>query len=159
MFDVPFDEIAPIVGRTPAAARKAASRARHRVQGAAPAADADLARQRQVVSAFLTAAREGDFDALVAVLDPDVVLRVDTGAAAASRVVHGATAVAKLALVFGRKSAQFARLARVNGAPGVIAADQGRLLSVLGFTVFGGKIAEIDILTDPARLSQLDLIS
>ena len=159
MFDVPFDEIAPIVGRTPAAARKAASRARRRVQGAAPVPDADLGRQRQVVGAFLAAARDGDFEALVALLDPDVVLRVDAGAlpARASRVVRGAAAVAGLALSFGRRNAEFARLALVNGAAGIVAADRGRPVSVLGFSVSDGKIAEINILADPARLSQLRL--
>jgi RNA polymerase sigma-70 factor (ECF subfamily) len=159
MFDVPFDEIALIVGRTPAAARKAASRARRRVQGAAPVPDADLARQREVVGAFLAAAREGDFEALITALDSDVVLRVDAGAvpAGASRVVRGAAAVAELTLSFGRRNAQFAQLALVNGTAGIIAADQGRPLSVLGFTVRGGKIAEINILADPARLGQLDL--
>jgi RNA polymerase sigma factor (sigma-70 family) len=159
MFDVPFDQIAPIVGRTPAAARQAASRARRRVKGAAPVPDADLARQREVVGAFLAAARDGDFEALVAALDPDVVLRADVGAvlAGASGVVRGAAAVAGLALSFGRRYGQFARLALVNGAAGVVAADQGRAVSVLGVTVRGGKIAEIDILADPARLRQLDL--
>jgi RNA polymerase sigma factor (sigma-70 family) len=159
MFDVPFDQIAPIVGRTPAAARQAASRARRRVKGAAPVPDADLARQREVVGAFLAAARDGDFEALVAALDPDVLLRADAGAvpAGVSRVVRGAPAVAEKALSFGRRYGQFARLAVVNGAAGVVAADQGRPVSVLGVTVRGGKIAEIDILADPARLRQLDL--
>jgi RNA polymerase sigma factor (sigma-70 family) len=158
MFDVPFDEIAPIVGRTPAAARQAASRARRRVK-AAPAPDADLARQREVVGAFLAAARDGDFEALVAALDPDVVLRADVGAvpAGASRVIRGAAAVAGQAQSFGRRYGQFARLALVNGAAGVVAAVRGRPVSVLGVTVRGGKIAEIDILADPARLRQLDL--
>jgi RNA polymerase sigma-70 factor (ECF subfamily) len=159
MFDVPFDEIALIVGRTPAAARQAASRARRRVKGAAPVPDADLARQREVVGAFLAAARDGDFEALVAALDPDVVLRADVGAvpAGASGMVRGAPAVAELALSFGRRYGQFARLALVNGAAGVVAAVRGRPVSVLGVTVRGGKIAEIDILADPARLRQLDL--
>jgi RNA polymerase sigma factor (sigma-70 family) len=159
MFDVPFEEIASIVGRTPAAARQAASRARRRVKGAAPVPDADLARQRVVVAAFLAAARGGDFEALVAALDPDVVLRADVGAvpAGASVVVRGAQAVAGQALSFGRRHGQFARLALVNGAAGIAAADQGRPVSVLGFAVRGGKIAQIDILADPARLRQLDL--
>jgi RNA polymerase sigma-70 factor, ECF subfamily len=159
MFDVPFDEIAPIVGRTPAAARQAASRARRRVKGAAPVPDADLARQREVVGAFLAAARNGDFAALIAALDPDVVLRADVGAvpAGASGVVRGAPAVAGQALSFGRRYGQFARLALVNGAAGVVAAVRGHPVSVLGFTVRGEKIAEIDILADPARLRQLDL--
>jgi RNA polymerase sigma factor (sigma-70 family) len=159
MFDVPFDQIAPIVGRSPAAARQAASRARRRVEGAVPAPDADLARQREVVGAFLAAARDGDFDALVAALDPDVVLRADVGAvpAGASGVIRGAAAVAGQALSFGRRYGQFARLALVNGAAGVVAAVRGRPVSVLGVTVRGGKIAEIDILADPARLRQLNL--
>jgi RNA polymerase sigma factor (sigma-70 family) len=162
MFDMPFDEIAPIVGRTPAAARQAASRARRRVSGAAPVPDADLARQQEVVGAFLAAARDGDFEALVAALDPDIVLRADVGAvpAGASGVIRGAAAVAGQALSFGRRYGQFARVevAVVNGAAGIVAAVRGRPVSVLGFTVRGGKIAEIDILADPARLRQLDLV-
>ncbi|MGE5289910.1 MAG: RNA polymerase subunit sigma-70, partial [Micromonosporaceae bacterium] len=137
----------------------AASRARRRVKGAAPVPDADLARQQEVVGAFLAAARDGDFETLVAALDPDVVLRADAGAVpeGASRVVRGAPAVAEQALSFGRRYGQFARPALVNGAAGVVAAVRGRPVSVLGFTVRGGKIAEIDILADPARLRQLDL--
>jgi len=139
--------------------REAASRARRRVKGAAPVPDADLARQREVVGAFLAAARDGDFEALVAALDPDVVLRADVGAvpAGASGVVRGAPAVTGQALSFGRRYGQFARLALVNGAAGVVVAVRGRPVSVLGFAVRGGKIAEIDILADPARLRQLDL--
>jgi len=159
MFDVPFDEIAPIVGRSPAAARQLASRARRRVKGAAPIPDADLGRQREAVDAFLAAARGGDFDALLAVLDPDVVLRADAGAvpAGASRVIRGAPAVAEQALAFAQRLGPFARPALVNGAAGIVAAPGGRPVSVLGFTVRGGKIVEIDILADPARLRQLDL--
>ncbi len=157
MFDVPFDEIAPIVGRSPDAARQLASRARRRVKGGAPVPDPDLARQREVVGAFLSAARDGNFDALVTVLDPDVVLRADAGAvASASRVVRGADAVAKMALAFAQLG-PFARPALVNGAAGIVAAPGGRPVSVLGFTVRGGKITEIDILADPERLSRLDL--
>jgi RNA polymerase sigma-70 factor (ECF subfamily) len=158
MFAVPFDEIAPIVGRSPAAARQLASRARRRVQGAAPAPDVDLSRQRQVVDAFLAAARGGDFDALVALLDPDVVLRVDRGAVrpAASREVRGARAVVEQARTFARLAA-FARPALVNGAAGVVVASRGRPLAVAGFTVAHGKIVEIDVLADPARLRELDL--
>jgi len=158
-FDVPFDEIAPIVGRSPAAARQLASRARRRIKGAAPVPDADPARQREVVDAFLAAARSGDFDALLAVLDPDVVLRADVGAvpAGASRVVRGAPAVAEQALAFARRVGPFARRALVNGTAGIVAAPGGRPMSVLGFTVTRGKIVEIDILADPERLSQLDL--
>src|SRR6266567_2405110 len=153
-FAVPFDQIAAIVGCSPTAARQLASRARRRVQGAAAVPDADLASQRAVVDAFLAAAREGDFDALVAVLDPDVVLRADRGAlpVGASRVVRGARAVAEGALTFARLG-RFARPALVNGAAGGVArAPDGR-----PFTVRKGKIVEIDILADPERLRQLDL--
>jgi len=158
MFAVPFDEIAPIVGRSPAAARQLASRARRRVQGAAPAPDVDLARQRQVVDAFLAAARGGDFDALVALLDPDVVLRVDRGAvpAGASREIRGAPAVAEQVRTFARL-ARFARPALVNGAAGFVVAPRGRPVAVAGFTVARGRIVEIDLLADPARLRELDL--
>ena len=159
MFAMPFDEIAPIVSRSPAAARQLASRARRRVQGAAPAPDADLNRQRAIVDAFLAASRDGDFDALVAVLDPDVVLRADGGATRASQSteVHGAAAVAQQALMF-QPLARFSRPALVNGAAGlVVTAQAGKPYAVMGFTVRGGKIAEIDILADPARLGELDL--
>ena len=158
MFGVPFEEIAPIVGRSPAASRQLASRARRRVRGAAPAPDADLSRQREVVDAFLAASRDGDFDTLVAVLDPDVVLRADSGAVLAgrSREVRGARAVAEQALTFSRL-APFVQPALVNGAAGVVVAPRGRLFAVMGFTVRGEKIVEIDILADPARLRQLDL--
>jgi RNA polymerase sigma factor (sigma-70 family) len=165
MFAVPFDEIAPIVGRTPAAARQLASRARRRVQGAAPVPDRDLARQRQVVDAFVAAVRGGDLQALLAVLDPDVVLHGDGGAAAAgghqaagrAREVRGARAVAEGALRFSRV-AGFARPALVNGAAGVVAfGPAGQLISVAGITVVAGKIVQIDILSDPARLRRLDV--
>jgi RNA polymerase sigma factor (sigma-70 family) len=158
MFAMPFDEIAPIVSRSPTAARQLASRARRRVQSASPAPDADRNRQRTVVDAFLAAAREGDFDALVAVLDPDVVLRADSGAlrAGASREIHGANAVAEQALMF-KRLARFARPALVNGTAGIVTARAGTLYSVMGFTVAGGKIVEIDILADPARLREIDL--
>jgi RNA polymerase sigma factor (sigma-70 family) len=157
-FGVPFEEIAPIVGRSPAAARQLASRARRRVQGAAAVPDADLARQREVVDAFLAAARKGDFDALVAVLDPDVVLRADRGAvpAGASVLIRGAETVAEQALIVARLS-PFVRPALVNGAAGVVVARDGRPFAVMGFTVRHGRIAEIDILADPERLSRLDL--
>ena len=158
MFAVPFDEIAPIVGRSPTAARQLASRARRRVRGAAPSPDTDLTRQREVVDAFLAASRAGDFDALLAVLDPDVVLRADSGAvrAGVSREVRGAPAVAEQALTFARL-APFAQPALVNGAAGVVTAPGGKPYAVMGFTVARGKIVEIDILADPARLRQLDL--
>jgi RNA polymerase sigma factor (sigma-70 family) len=156
MFSVPFDEIAPILGRSPDAARQLASRARRRVRGATEVPDADLARQREVVDAFLAAARDGDFDALVAVLDPDVVLRSDRAAlpASAPRKVRGAPAVARRSLV-GR--ARAARPALVDGAVGVVVAPRGRLLMVLDFKIRGGKIVEIDAVAEPERLNQLDL--
>jgi RNA polymerase sigma factor (sigma-70 family) len=154
MFGVPFDEIAPIVGRSPTAARQLASRARRRVQGAAPAPDADLAEQREVVEAFLAAAREGDFDGLMAVLDPDVVLRSDQPRA--STEVRGARAVAERAFSF-RRLGSFARPALVNGTAGYVVAPRGRPVAVCGCTVVGGRIVEIDILADPARLRHLDL--
>ncbi|MCW7946620.1 RNA polymerase sigma 70 [Streptomyces hygroscopicus] len=158
MFAVPFDDIAPVVGRTSAATRQLASRARRRVRSAEPAADPDLGRQREVLEAFLAASRGGDFDALVAVLHPDVVLRADSGAlvggAAASKVVRGAAAVAEQALTF-RQFAQQARLAVVNGAIGVVTAHEGRLLSVMGVTVADGRIVGVYILSDPDRLERL----
>src|SRR5918994_3027567 len=149
MFGVTFEEIAPIVGRSPSAARQLASRARRRVQGATNVADTDLTRQREVVDAFLAAARGGDLDALVAVLDPDVVLRADLSAvhAVGSREVRGGPDVARKA-VKGR--ARPARPALVNGAVGVVVAPRGRLLMVLGLTIRGQKIVEIDAIADPA---------
>jgi RNA polymerase sigma factor (sigma-70 family) len=157
VFAVPFDEIAPIVDRSPAAARQLASRARRRVQGAAPTPDADLARQREVVDAFFAAAREGDFEALVAVLDPDVVLRSDGGPGhpTATAVVHGAEAVAGRALTYAQLSPHV-RPALVNGVAGVVVAPQGRPFSVMAFTVAGGRIVAIDALADPERLRELD---
>jgi RNA polymerase sigma factor (sigma-70 family) len=158
MFAVPFDEIAPMVGRSPTAARQLASRARRRVQGEAPAPDPDLGRQREVVDAFFAAARGGDFDALVAVLDPDVVLRSDGGTArpSATVVVRGARRVAERAMTFARL-APFVRPALINGAAGVVVAPHGRPVSILAFTVRGGKIVAISALADPTRLRQLDL--
>src|SRR6266511_1928522 len=156
VFAIPFDEIAPIVGRSEAAARQLASRARRRVQGASTVPDPDLTRQRKVVDAFFAAARDGDFDALVAVLDPDVVLRSDGGVTrpAATVVVHGAAAVARQALTFARLS-PFVRPALVNGVAGVVVAPRGRPYSVMGFTVRGGRIVAIDGLADPERLRRL----
>jgi RNA polymerase sigma factor (sigma-70 family) len=158
MFAVPFDEIAGLVDRSPEATRQLASRARRRVQGQAPVPDADLAAQRRVVDAFFAASREGDFEALVAVLDPDVVSRSDGGKLRpdATAVVRGAREVAARALTFARLS-PFVRPALVNGAAGVVVAPDGEPFSVMGFTVVGGKIVEIDSITDPARLSALDL--
>ncbi|GAA5610862.1 sigma-70 family RNA polymerase sigma factor [Streptomyces platensis] len=157
MFAVPFDEVAPLVDRTPAAARQLASRARRRVQGA-PAPDTDLARQQEVVDAFLAASRGGDFEGLLAVLDPDVVLRADAGSApdGLSKLVRGARAVVEQALTFSR-FAPFARPALVNGTPGLVTAQGGQPLAVMGFTLAHGKIVEINILADLARLSRLDL--
>src|SRR5919107_921095 len=145
MFAVPFEEIAPIVGRSPTAARQLASRARRRVRGAATTPDADLARQREVVDAYLAASRGGDFDALLAVLDPDVVGRADSGAvppgvpASALREVRGARAVAEQALTFSRL-ARFSRPALVTGAAGLVTALGGQPYAVMGFTVAHGKI-------------------
>jgi RNA polymerase sigma factor (sigma-70 family) len=158
MFAVPFDQIAAIIGRSPNAARLLASRARRRVQAAAAAPDPDLARQRQVVDAFFAASREGDFDALVALLDPDVVVRADYGAlpVGASRQVRGAPAVAEQALSFSRLI-PFAQPALVNGTAGIVVARHGRPVTIMGFTVKRGRITEIDILADTARLRQLDL--
>jgi RNA polymerase sigma-70 factor (ECF subfamily) len=158
MFAVPFDEIAPIVGRSPDAARQLASRARRRVQGADAVPDANLTRQREVVDAFFAAARDGNFDALVAVLDPDVVLRSDSGRARprVPALVRGAQAVAGQALQFAR-GAPFVRPALVNGAAGVVVAPNGRPVAVIGFTVARGKIVAIDALSDPERLRSLDL--
>ena len=157
LFAVPFDEIAPIVGRSPAAARQLASRARRRVQGAATVPDADLTRQRAVVDAFLAASRGGDFDALLAVLDPDVVLRADRAAVraagASAQEVRGAPAVA--GTFAGR--ARAARPALINGAAGAVWAPGGQPRVVFGFTIARGKIVAIDLLADPERLRQLDL--
>jgi RNA polymerase sigma factor (sigma-70 family) len=152
LFAVPFDEIAPIVGRSETAARQLASRARRRVRGAATVPDADLTRQRAVIDAFLAASREGSFDAL---LDPDVVLRADRAAvqAGASREVRGAPAVAET--FSGR--ARFAQPALVDGAVGAVWAPGGRPRVVFGFTITRGKIVEINVVADPERLRQLDL--
>jgi RNA polymerase sigma-70 factor (ECF subfamily) len=158
MFAVPFDEIAAITGRSPAAARQLASRARRRVQDRAPVPDADLTSQRVVVDAFSAAAREGDFDALMAVLDPDIVLRSDGGAARPedSAVVRGARAVAERAVLWATLTPH-ARPALVNGAVGAVVAPAGRPSAVMAFTVAGGRIVEIDILSDPVRLEGLGL--
>lgn len=156
LFGVPFEEVGDTVGRTPGAAKMLASRARRRVRGAAVEPDPDLRRQRAVVDAFLAASRSGDFDALVALLDPDIVLRADLGATAGavSSLVRGAAAVAKRALMFARFAAT-SELALVNGAVGVVSSRDGRTTAVLGFTIIGDKIVEIDILADPARLAGL----
>jgi RNA polymerase sigma factor (sigma-70 family) len=154
LFDLPFDQIAPIVGRSPAAARQLASRARRRVQGTPTVSSADLSGQRALVEAFLAAARSGDFEALVAALGPDVVLRAD--GARTSREVRGAHAVAGQALAFSARS-RFSRAALVDGAVGIVVAPRGRLLVVLRLTFARGRIAEIDVISDPARLRRIDL--
>ncbi len=147
-----------MVQRSPAAARQLASRARRRVQGAAPVPDPDLARQREVVDAFFAAARDGDFDALVAVLDPDIVLRADGGTARAGQtvIIHGAGAVAGQAVTAARL-APFVRPALINGAAGVVVVAGVRVLSVMAFTVVNGRVAAIDVLLDPERLARLDI--
>ena len=156
MFAVPFEQIATIVERSPDATRQLASRARRRVRGTAPLPDADLGAQWQVVDAFIAAAREGDFDALVAVLDPDVVLRADAGLTGLSRHVSGATTVAGQALMWSRVDLSLRR-ALINGAAGMVSLRNGRPFSVGAFIVRNGRIVEIDILADPERVSQLDL--
>jgi len=159
MFDVPFDEIGLMVGRSVTAARQLASRARRRVRGASvPAPDPDLARQRQVVDAFFAAAHRGEFDALVAVLDPNVVLRSDGGERrrALSAVRRGAAEVARGAIAF-RLPHAVRRPALVNAAAGVVVITNGRPFAVMGFTVARGKIVAIDCLLDPERLARLDL--
>jgi RNA polymerase sigma factor (sigma-70 family) len=158
MFAVPFDEIAPIVDRSPEAARQLASRARRRVQGEQTVPDADLDTQREVLDAFLAAAREGNFEALLEVLDPDVVRRADRGAVAmgAAPVVHGATNVARQALAFSRVDFEV-RPALVNGAVGAVSFRDGRAFSIAGFTIRGRRIVEMDVFADPEQLSRLDL--
>ncbi|MFF7730566.1 sigma-70 family RNA polymerase sigma factor [Streptomyces sp. NPDC008001] len=158
MFQVPFDEIAPLIEKTPAATRQLASRARRRVRDGAPAPDPDLARQRAAVDAFFAAAREGDFEALVSVLDPDVVLRSDGGPGrpGLSVVLNGARTVAGRAITFGQLS-PFVRPVLINGAAGVVVVANGRPMSVMAFTVVDGKIAAIQVLADPERLGRLEL--
>ena len=159
MFDLPFDDIAPIVGRSSTSARQLASRARRRVRGAdVPRPDADIGRQREVVDAFFAAARRGDFDALVTVLDPDVVERVDAGTARPdiSGMVRGARVVAGRAIMFDQPSPRL-RPVLVNGAAGVVVIVRGQPFAVMAFTVSDGRIVEIDVLADPDRLNRLDL--
>jgi RNA polymerase sigma-70 factor (ECF subfamily) len=158
LFAMPFDEIAPIVGRSTAAARQLASRARRRVQGQAPTSEADLRKQRRVVDAFLAAVQDGDFEALVAVLDPAIVLRADGGAVKGmSRLVRGAQAVVAQAAAFSKLGLS-SQVVLVNGNIGVVSRlPDGRLLSVIGFTIAGGKVVEMDILADSDRLGRLDL--
>jgi len=156
MFAVPFDEIAAILDRSPDAARQLASRGRRRVRGAAPVPDVDLTRQRELVNAFLAAARGGDFDALVAVLDPDVVFRVDAGTTPQAREpVTGAAAVAETVLARGRRFAPLAQHAIVNGAAGLIVGPRDNPRAVIGFTVVGGRIVALDLILDRTKLRRL----
>jgi RNA polymerase sigma-70 factor (ECF subfamily) len=156
MFDLPFAEIAPIVGRSENTAAQLASRARRRVRGQTPHPATDLVRQRRLVDAFLTAARDGDFDSLLALLDNDVVLRVDATAAGTATTIRGAQAVAANARAFAA-NARFAEAALVDGAVGIVVAPEGRLALVLRFGLVGDKIAEIDIEADPDRLRGIEL--
>ena len=156
MFAVPFDEIAPIIDRSPEAARQLASRARRRVRAENTVPDADLDTQREVVDAFLAAARDGDFERLVAVLHPDVVLRADLGPAGGSREVRGAAAVAGQAQAYSQLGLTMRR-ALINGAAGMVTMLNGRRFSVAGITVSGGRIVAMDFLADPDRLRELDL--
>jgi ketosteroid isomerase-like protein len=158
MFAVPFDEIAPIVDRSPAAARQLASRARRRVQGENRMPDADLDTQREVIDAFVAAAREGDFETLLAVLDPDVVLRADRGAdpIGAARVVRGAANVARQARAFSRLDIEV-RPALVNGAAGTVTLRDGQPFTIAGFTIRNRRIVEMNIVADPERVRQIDL--
>jgi RNA polymerase sigma-70 factor, ECF subfamily len=151
MFAVPFDDIALIVGRSPAAARQLASRARRRVQGADQVLDADLTRQREIADAFLTAARKGDFDALLEALDPDVVVRSN-----GAEMLRGAAAAAGRALA-GARFAQVSLPALINGTPGVVIATNGMPISLLAFTVTDARITAIDVIDDPGRLAAADL--
>ena len=157
MFGMPFDEIASIVDRSEAATRQLASRARRRVRGARPSSDVDLREQRRVVDAFLAASRAGDFDALLEVLDPDVVFRIDAGGIAprARPPVEGAEAVAAQILERGAPLAPHARPAIVNGAAGVIVVPHDKPIAVVGFVVVRGRITEIDLVADPAKLPDL----
>jgi RNA polymerase sigma-70 factor (ECF subfamily) len=157
MFAVPFEEIAPIVGRSAEATRQLASRARRRVRGSAAAPESDLVRQREVIDAFLAALRGGDFEGLLAVLDPDLVVRADAAVTSgAPTEVRGAAVWAKQAVAFGQL-ARIVRPALVNGSIGVVMAPRGRLVRALTFKISNGKITEIEVIGDPARLGELDL--
>ena len=161
MFSIPYEEIAPIIDRSPIAARKLASRARQRVRGTAPDPDPDPAAQRRVADAFLAAARDGDLGALLAVLDPDVVLRADDGALPGGmRILRGAEEVAGRLATFQRMATlATARPVLVNGVPGLASTVGGELISIIGFTVAGDRIVAIDILSDPDRLIRYSYIS
>jgi RNA polymerase sigma factor (sigma-70 family) len=154
MFAVPFDEIGSIVDRTPDAARQLASRARRRVRGAAPDPDSDPGAEREVVDAFLAAARDGDFEALLEVLDPDIVLRADRGAGAVQEI-HGAAAVGRRAIGYHALGLDI-RIGLVNGAIGGVSFRDGKPFAVMGIAIRGGRIVEMNILSDPARLARLD---
>ena len=157
MFALPFEEIAAIVGRSTTATRQLASRARRRVRSGAAAPDPDLIRQREVVGAFLAALRGGDFEGLLAVLDPDLVVRADVPApSGAPAEIRGAAVWAKQAIAFGQL-ARLARLALVNGAVGIVMAPRGRLFRVVRLTIANGKITQIEVIGDKARLGALDL--
>ncbi|MFF8031998.1 MULTISPECIES: sigma factor [unclassified Streptomyces] len=160
MFAVPFDDIAPVVGRGTAATRQLAGRARRRVRDATPSSDPDPRRQKQALDAFMAAARGGDFEALVAVLHPDVVLRADAGAlvrgVAGSRTLRGAKTVAESALMFARYTAA-ARMVLVNDAPGLLSVVDGHIRSVMSVTVTDGRITGLYILADPDRLGRLEV--
>ena len=157
MFGLPFEEIAPIVGRSATATRQLASRARRRVRGGEAAPEPSVARQREVVDAFLAALRRGDFEGLLAVLDPDLVVRADMGApSGAPPEIRGAAVWAKQAVAFGQLARQ-ARPALVDGAVGIVMAPRGRLLRALRLTIANGKITEIEVIGNPARLAGLDL--
>jgi RNA polymerase sigma factor (sigma-70 family) len=159
MFAVPFEEIAPIVDRTPETARQLASRARRRVRGAAPTPDGDLARQRQVVAAFLAASRAGDFEALLELLDPDVVFRADAGdvSGLVRPRIDGAVDVARYAAGQGSRFATLCHPAMVNGAAGLVIRTRSRPIGAVGITVVGGRIATIDLILDPAKLGSVDV--
>ncbi|HZY61641.1 MAG TPA: sigma-70 family RNA polymerase sigma factor [Edaphobacter sp.] len=157
MFDLSFDEIAAISGRTPVAARQLASRARRRVQGKEVAHDADISRQREVVDAFLAAARKGDFNGLLAVLDPEVVVHTDDAGAVLTNTQTGTWSAESLAEKVARGGARFARVALVNGSVGVVVAPLGRLRMVFRYTIVGSKIAGVEVVADPQRLAELEL--
>src|SRR5918994_4854298 len=154
-FGVPFEQIAPIVGRSPAASRQLASRARRRVRGGAAAPAPDLVRQREVVEAFIAALRAGDFEGLLAVLDPDLVVRADMAAGAPTEI-RGAAAWARGAVAYGH-TARLTQPALVDGAVGVVVAAHGRLVRALRFTIANGKITEIEVIGNPARLGELEV--
>jgi RNA polymerase sigma factor (sigma-70 family) len=152
MFGMPFEEIAPIVERSVPATRQLASRARRRVRGAEPNSEADDAQQRAVIAAFLAASREGNFDALLEVLDPNVVMRIDAGQLSAPSEVHGSREVSAMVLAQGTPRAPFGRPAIVNGAPGVVVARGGQVLAVAAFTTAGGRITSLTVIADPDKL-------